>query len=59
MIEVPRHKYIGNLVGAPLKDEAEHFVKCPRCGGWIDCLDLGQVFEHEGPLPHSSQDQPQ
>jgi hypothetical protein len=20
------------------KDEAEHFIKCPTCGGWIDCL---------------------
>ena len=28
-------------------------------GGWIDCRDLGQVFEHEGPLPHPAQDQPQ
>jgi hypothetical protein len=25
----------------------------------IDCRDLGQVFEHERPLPHPAQDQPQ
>jgi hypothetical protein len=25
----------------------------------IDCRDLGQVFEHEGPLPYLAQDQPQ
>jgi hypothetical protein len=25
----------------------------------IDCRDLGQVLEHEGPLPHPAQDQPQ
>jgi DNA-binding protein H-NS len=27
-------------------------IPCPACGGWIDCRDLGQVFEHNGPLPH-------
>ena len=31
----------------------------PGCGGWIDCRDLARVFEHEGPLPHPAQDQPQ
>jgi hypothetical protein len=25
----------------------------------MDCRDLGQVFEHEGPLPHPAEDQPQ
>ena len=39
--------------------DERHFIRCPACGGWIDCRDLGQVFEHEGPLPHSAQDQPQ
>ena len=24
--------------------------------GWIDCRDLGAVFEHEGPLPHPKED---
>jgi hypothetical protein len=43
----------------PSVEEAEHFIKCGDCGGWIDCRDLGQVFEHEGPLPHPSQDQEQ
>jgi CRISPR/Cas system type I-B associated protein Csh2 (Cas7 group RAMP superfamily) len=38
--------------------EAEHFIRCPACCGWIDCRDLGQVFEHEGTLPHPAQDQP-
>ena len=56
---VPRGKYIGNLVGALPRDEAQHFIRCPACGGWVDCRDLGQVFEHEGPLPHPAQDQPQ
>ena len=34
-------------------------LKCPTCNGWIDCRDLDQVSEHEGPLPHPAQDQPQ
>jgi hypothetical protein len=32
--------------------EAEHFYRCARCGVWVDCRDLGMVFEHEGGLPH-------
>jgi len=48
--DVPRGKYIGKPLGAPLESERAHFIKCPACGGWIDCRDLGQVFEHEGPL---------
>jgi hypothetical protein len=35
-MSVPRGKYIGNRVGQPATDEAEHFIKCPGCGGWID-----------------------
>jgi hypothetical protein len=31
----------------------------PAGGGGIDCRDLGQVFAHEGPLPHPAQNQPQ
>ena len=59
MTEIPRGKYRGKPVGTPPADEAEHFVKCPACGGWIDCRDLGAVLEHEGPLPHPLGDQPQ
>ena len=32
-------------------------MKCPTFGGYFDMRDLGQVFEHEGPLPHPLQDQ--
>jgi hypothetical protein len=56
---IPRGRYIGKRVGDPPKDEAEHFIRWPLCGGWIDCRDLGQVFEHEGTSPHPAQDQPQ
>ena len=45
--------------GRSAQEEAQHFIRCPACGGWIDCRDLVQVFEHEGPLPHATQDQPQ
>jgi hypothetical protein len=57
--DIPRGKYLGKPVGPPATAEAEHFVRCPTCGGWMDCRDLAQVFEHEGPLPHPAQDRPQ
>jgi hypothetical protein len=47
---VARGKYLGRPLGGQPMEESEHFVTCPACGGWIDCRDLGQVFEHEGPL---------
>ena len=56
---IPRGKYLGERVGDPPAGEAEHFIRFPACGGWIDCRDLGQVFEHEVPLSHPAQDQPQ
>jgi hypothetical protein len=31
-----RGKYLGKHLGDPPKDEAEHFVRCPACDGWID-----------------------
>jgi hypothetical protein len=58
MTDIPRGKYIGTRQGPPV-DEAEHFIKCEACGGWIDCRDLGMVFSHEGPLPHPTEDKPQ
>jgi hypothetical protein len=51
---LPRGKYIGRRFGPPVKEEAEHFYQCEACGGWIDRCDLGQVFEHEGPLSAST-----
>jgi hypothetical protein len=47
--DIPRGKYIGEAVDSP-KDEA-------ACGAWIDCRDLGMVFDHEGPLPHPDRQQ--
>jgi hypothetical protein len=57
--KLPRRKYIGRRVDKKVTDEREHFRKCPLCGGMIDLRDLGQVLEHEGPLPHPAEDQPQ
>src|SRR5262245_14300815 len=51
-----RGEIIGERVDKPDATEAEHFLKCPACGGYVDIRDLAQVFEHEGPLPHPGQD---
>ena len=48
MSEIPRGVIFGRRVDDPPKSEAEHFIRCPARDGWIDCRDLGQVFEHEG-----------
>lgn len=52
---IPRGKHIGERLGLPPIDESEHFIKCAECGAWIDCRDLGTVFDHEGPVPHPDQ----
>ena len=54
-----RGEIIGQRVDREVTSEAEHFMQCPTCGGYFDMLDLAQVFEHEGPLPHPVQDKPQ
>ena len=57
-MDILRGKYIGRRPGNPPK-EAEHFIRCQACGGWIDCRDLVKVLEYECPLPHPVEDQPQ
>jgi len=27
-------------------------MRCPICGGWIDCRDVDRVLAHDGQLPH-------
>jgi hypothetical protein len=54
IIEFPRGKHIRHRVCDLAKDE--HFYRCAACGRWVDCRDLGQVFDHEGPLPHPADD---
>ncbi len=48
-LTIPRGKYIGRPIEAA---EADHFYRCKACGAWIDCRDLGQVFEYECEVPH-------
>ena len=57
VLSLPRGKFLDKRLGDPPTSEADHFIRRPACGGWIDCRDLGQVFQHEGPLPHPAQDQ--
>ncbi|MFZ0149414.1 MAG: hypothetical protein WAM72_13955, partial [Xanthobacteraceae bacterium] len=52
-------KYRARRVSDEPKDKAEHFVRCPACGGYFDLCDAGQVFDHLGPLPHPAEAQPQ
>lgn len=54
-LPLPRETFIGKPERAAT--ESEHFIKCPSCGGWIDCRDLGSVSDHAGPLPHPADDQ--
>jgi hypothetical protein len=56
IIEFPRRNHIGRRKGHSPKNEAAHFYRCSACGGWVDCRELGQVFDHEGPLPHPADD---
>jgi hypothetical protein len=41
------------------KEKAEHFVRCPLCGGYFDLCNAGQVSDHLGPLPHPAEARPQ
>jgi hypothetical protein len=56
---IRRAEIIGERTDRPAASEAEHFMQCAVCGGYFDMRDLGQVLEHEGPLPHPAQDKPQ
>jgi hypothetical protein len=55
----------GSRIGEPtwlngtarsLSFRARSIFRCPACGGCVDGHDLGQVFDHEGPLPHPADD---
>jgi hypothetical protein len=54
---IPRGKYIGKPRCDPPGDAANHFIRCPACGGWIDCRDPGRVLTHTSELPHPAEDQ--
>jgi hypothetical protein len=48
MIAIPRGKYLGKASERSAEGEAEHFIRCLACGGWMDCRDLAQVFDPKG-----------
>ena len=52
---ISRGEYLGRDADLVV-DKADHFIRCPACYDWIHCLDLGSVFDHEGPLPHPARD---
>jgi hypothetical protein len=55
----PRGTVIGKqITGQPLS-EAEHFRKCPLCGGYVDMRDRVWLDEPQGRLPHPAQDRVQ
>jgi hypothetical protein len=56
---IPRGAFIGERVDGRRVHEADHYFKCPLCGGYFDARDLAWVEDHEGPLPHPAQDQVQ
>jgi hypothetical protein len=46
-MKIPRGKYVAKNADLH-RYEVEHFHKCKTCGGWVDCRDLGSIFDHEG-----------
>jgi hypothetical protein len=55
----PRGTIIGRQVSGPLRCEADHFARCPVCGGYVDMRDLVWCEDHQGPLPHPACDRAQ
>jgi hypothetical protein len=47
---IRRGTAMGERVGGPPLNEAEHFWKCEACGGWFEMRDLGAVCDNEEPL---------
>jgi hypothetical protein len=61
MVDLPRGKFLGTqtdpITGKRIDaKEVESFVKCPTCGGMVDCRDLAVVLAHLKPPPHPGQD---
>jgi hypothetical protein len=55
----PRGTIIGRQVTGPHLSEAEHFRRCPLCGGYVDMRDRVWLDDHQGPLPHPACDRVQ
>ena len=58
MSEIPRGKYVGEAA-KPVENEADHFMQCPACGGWLDCRDLARCSIITGRCRIPKQDRPQ
>jgi hypothetical protein len=41
------------------RTKAEHFKRCPLCGGYVDMRDRVWLEEHQQPLPHPACDRTQ
>jgi hypothetical protein len=48
-----RGEIIGERVDRKVTDEAEHFERCPVCGGLVDMRDLAAVLEARWTAPAS------
>jgi hypothetical protein len=46
--DIPRGRYKGERVGAPVTDEAEHFIRCPACGGGLIAANLLKCSSTKG-----------
>jgi len=57
--DVLRGTIFGKRVGKAASDDAEHFIRCPTAAAGSIAVISAKVFEHDGPLPHPPQDQPQ
>jgi len=55
----PRGTIIGRRVTGPPLTEAEHFRRCPLCGGYVDMRDRVWLDDHQGALPHPACDRVQ
>jgi hypothetical protein len=55
----PRGAVIGWQVSGPPLSDAEHYFRCPLCGGYVDMSDRVWLEDHQGPLPHPAWDQAQ
>ena len=44
----------GKTVDRKPKDDPGPFTRCQTCGQMFEANDLGQLLEHDGPLPHPS-----
>jgi hypothetical protein len=55
----PRGRCMGRQVSGPRLTEAEHFRRCPLCGGYVDLRDRVWFEEHQQPLPHPACDRAQ